>query len=202
MKNVKSYNEFINESRRLAYGPNPNVDNEFTEVLMELWNECEEKGEIKWDEDELQPISDAVFWKELQREVETILNKDDFRKWSEKNLDFWVKKVSKFMSPKSMALLVWDEFEDKSWEVEQYKEELKQSKIDLKQLHTDMELEAGQKGDKWTDADANRYGGEMNDVEKKIEDLENKLDWKYWKPKVEKAGSISSKMILKRLKDL
>jgi hypothetical protein len=54
----------------------------------------------------------------------------------------------------------------------------KKSSQDLKDLYSDkrtllndMEAEAGEKGDKWTDADANRYGGELNDIDSQIEKL-------------------------------
>ena len=38
-----------------------------------------------------------------------------------------------------------------------------------------MEQEAGQKGDDWSDADANRYGGEMNEKEENIEKYEKRI---------------------------
>ena len=50
-------------------------------------------------------------------------------------------------------------------------QELKDLYDERANLYSDMENEAGQKGDKWSDDDANRYGGELNDVESKIEEL-------------------------------
>lgn len=201
-KHIPSFNEFVNEAWSSSYEPKPNVENEFTEELMKVWRQADEKGEIKWDMDELQEISDAVYWRELGNEVAKILNKDDFSKWDEKNLSFWVKKVSNYFKPKSLSVWIWDEFENNSWEIEQYKEEIKQAEADLKQLFSDQDLEAGEKGDDWSDEDANRYGEEMNDLEKKIDDLRKKIDWKTWKPKIEKATIQSSKRILKILSDL
>ena len=48
-------------------------------------------------------------------------------------------------------------------------------KAQLKDLYFDMEQEAGQKGDDWSDADANRYGGEMNEKEENIEKYEKRI---------------------------
>jgi len=73
-------------------------------------------------------------------------------------------------------------------EVEELEYELEGYKQDLKQLNFDMELEAGEKGDKWTDADANRYGGEMNDLEEKIKTLENQIAEKEKKLSYKKGG--------------
>ena len=60
--------------------------------------------------------------------------------------------------------------------VEELEYELKGYKQDLKQLNFDMELDAGEKGNNWTDADANRYGGIMNDLEEKIKSLEKQIE--------------------------
>lgn len=56
-----------------------------------------------------------------------------------------------------------------------------QSEIDdlkqqLQNLFDEQDLEAGQKGDQWTDADANRYGAQMNKIERKIQTRQNYID--------------------------
>lgn len=56
------------------------------------------------------------------------------------------------------------------------KEELDDLKDQRKQLDIDMENEAGSKGDKWTDKDANRYGGQLDKLDKKIEKAQEKYD--------------------------
>lgn len=63
------------------------------------------------------------------------------------------------------------------------KEELKNINHERKSLEDDMESEAGEKGDSWTDEDANRYGEEFNDIDvkeiklrKDLEKLINQLD--------------------------
>jgi len=45
----------------------------------------------------------------------------------------------------------------------------------LKDLDSDMNEEAGQKGDDWTDDDANRYGGDLNDLEEKVKQATSKV---------------------------
>jgi hypothetical protein len=76
--------------------------------------------------------------------------------------------------------------------LEELKYELQGYKKDLKQLNFDMELEAGEKGDKWTDADANRYGGEMNTLEEKIESLEKQIAQKEEKLSYAKGGNLQN----------
>lgn len=49
--------------------------------------------------------------------------------------------------------------------------ELKDLYAERTNIYSDMDAEAGQKGSDWTDVDANRYGGELNRVEDKIEQL-------------------------------
>jgi len=49
-------------------------------------------------------------------------------------------------------------------------------KSQLAQLFADQELEAGQKGDQWTDEDANRYGAQMAKIERKIETRQNYIN--------------------------
>lgn len=47
--------------------------------------------------------------------------------------------------------------------------DLKELYSDKSEIFSDMENEAGQKGDDWTDDDANRYGTELNAIDDKIE---------------------------------
>lgn len=54
--------------------------------------------------------------------------------------------------------------------------EIEDLKAQLAQLFQDQETEAGQKGDAWTDEDANRYGAEMNKIERKIETRQKYID--------------------------
>ena len=54
-------------------------------------------------------------------------------------------------------------------------EDLKYAVDDLTQQFTDMQIEAGQKGEDWSDDDANRYGGEMNKLEDKIAKLKARI---------------------------
>jgi hypothetical protein len=49
--------------------------------------------------------------------------------------------------------------------------QMKDAAKKLEQLDSEMNREAGQKGDKWTDADANRYGGDLNKLQTKVEKL-------------------------------
>ncbi len=54
--------------------------------------------------------------------------------------------------------------------------EIDDLKQQLQNLFDEQELEAGQKGDAWTDEDANRYGAMMNKIERKIETREKYID--------------------------
>jgi len=47
--------------------------------------------------------------------------------------------------------------------------DLKELYSNKSEIFSDMENEAGQKGDDWTDDDANRYGNELNAIDDKIE---------------------------------
>ena len=58
---------------------------------------------------------------------------------------------------------------------------MKDAAKELKQLDSDMNAEAGQKGDGWSDADANRYGGDLDKLQTKYEKLAKQ------KAKVKKA---------------
>jgi hypothetical protein len=82
--------------------------------------------------------------------------------------------------------------EEMQGSLEELKYELQGYKKDLKQLNFDMELEAGEKGDKWTGADANRYGGEMNTLEEKIESLEKQIAQKEEKLSYAKGGNLQN----------
>tara|TARA_R110002073_G_scaffold20724_2_gene73730 strand:+ start:4255 stop:6051 length:1797 start_codon:yes stop_codon:yes gene_type:complete len=58
-------------------------------------------------------------------------------------------------------------------------QQMKDAAKDYERLDSEMNQEAGQKGDAWTDADANRYGGDLNKLQTRIEKLaKQKLDVK------------------------
>ena len=61
-----------------------------------------------------------------------------------------------------------EKLEDELWDISQ---DLKDLYSDKRNLLNDMESEAGEKGDEWSDSDANRYGDELNDIDAKIEKL-------------------------------
>jgi len=50
-------------------------------------------------------------------------------------------------------------------------DQMKDATREFEQLDSDMNADAGQKGEDWTDADANRYGGELDKLQTKIEKL-------------------------------
>ena len=49
--------------------------------------------------------------------------------------------------------------------------QIKDATKEYEQLDSDMNAEAGQKGDSWSDADANRYGGDLDKLQTKVEKL-------------------------------
>lgn len=204
MKNLPSYEDFLNERKKLNYWdtPQPNVENEFTETLMNLWNECDSLADFRWNDDELPFIAPRVLYSSLQEDVAEILNKDDFSKWTEKDLAFFVKKVSSYYKPKFKADEIWDEFESRSWEIEDYKRQISEIENEIITTRRNMEAEAGQKGDEWTDADANEYGSQLNDLEKRLSETKEKITYKFWEKKIIDAGNKVSKEIIKKLKDL
>ena len=64
-----------------------------------------------------------------------------------------------------------DVLEDQLWDIAN---ELKDLTSERSQLYTDMESEAGERGTEWSDEDANRYGGELNAIEDRIDALKTK----------------------------
>ncbi len=50
-------------------------------------------------------------------------------------------------------------------------DQMRDATKEFEQLDSDMNQEAGQKGDSWSDDDANRYGGELDRLQTKIEKL-------------------------------
>jgi hypothetical protein len=50
-------------------------------------------------------------------------------------------------------------------------DQMKDAAEEFEQLDSDMNAEAGQKGEAWSDADANRYGGDLDKLQTKIEKL-------------------------------
>ena len=61
-----------------------------------------------------------------------------------------------------------EKLEDELWQISQ---DLKDAYADRRNIYNDMDAEAGEKGDEWTDADANRYGAQLNKVDAEIEGL-------------------------------
>ena len=58
--------------------------------------------------------------------------------------------------------------EDQLWDIAQ---DLKDAYVDRRTTYDDMEAEAGEKGNDWSDKDANRYGDMLNKIDSKIETL-------------------------------
>ena len=58
--------------------------------------------------------------------------------------------------------------EDQLWKISM---DLKDAYAERRNIYNDMESEAGEKGDSWTDDDANRYGSRLNLVDAEIEGL-------------------------------
>ena len=58
--------------------------------------------------------------------------------------------------------------EDKLWDISQ---DLKDAYIERSDIYNDMDSEAGQKGDEWTDDDGNLYGQKLNQIDAQIENL-------------------------------
>lgn len=57
---------------------------------------------------------------------------------------------------------VWEKLQDIKGEIDQLKYELEDEKKYYDSLFVDQDVEAGQKGENWSDDDANRYGAQMN----------------------------------------
>ena len=50
-------------------------------------------------------------------------------------------------------------------------DQMKDAAKEYQRLDSEMNQDAGQKGSNWTDADANRYGGDLNKLQTRIEKL-------------------------------
>ena len=87
-----------------------------------------------------------------------------------KELDALAKKAPKKRAPK----ISFDKYLDLLDSQRNIQEDIEDATRELKQTYSDMEQEAGQKGDKWTDKDANRYGGILNKLESKYAKLKAK----------------------------
>ena len=64
-----------------------------------------------------------------------------------------------------------EKLEDNLWSISQ---DLKDAYVERRNIFADMESEAGEKREKWTDDDANRYGAMLNKVDDEIEKLISK----------------------------
>lgn len=80
-------------------------------------------------------------------------------------------------------------------EIRALQQEIKDLQQEKKQLFIEQEIEAGTKGDKWSDIDANRYGELLNTIETKIENLQKKLISKQGKLLYAKGGDIKNIII-------
>jgi len=64
---------------------------------------------------------------------------------------------------------------DQYWKKLEYRSfietQMKDAAKELEQLDSDMNADAGQKGKDWSDADANRYGGDLDKLQTKVEKL-------------------------------
>lgn len=90
-------------------------------------------------------------------------------------------------------------------------DELSDLEKEREQLDTDMENEAGQAGDKWTDDDANRYGVYMDNKDREIEKKKKEIQKAQEifdkfessrKSRVIKPGDISYKILKLHIDDL
>ncbi len=61
-----------------------------------------------------------------------------------------------------------EKLENDLWTISQ---DLKDAYAERRNILNDMEAEAGEKGANWTDADANRYGSQLNSIDDEIEGL-------------------------------
>lgn len=61
-----------------------------------------------------------------------------------------------------------ESLEDQLWKISQ---DLKDAYTERRNIYNDMESEAGESGDQWSDDDANRYGSRLNLVDEEIEGL-------------------------------
>jgi len=61
-----------------------------------------------------------------------------------------------------------EKLEDELWNISQ---ELKDAYTERRNIYNDMDAEAGEKGDAWSDSDANYYGERLNRVDSEIESL-------------------------------
>lgn len=201
MKNRLTFEQFVNE-RYASYLPNPNVKNEFTKVLMDLYKEAESKSQAGFLDNSLNDIARTVYYETLSQDIVEILNKDDFSKWTEGNLNFWVKKVSKKYKPQYFTNSIWSEFQYKSDDIENINYEINSTLSQIRDTRREMESQAGQMGDKWTDKEANEYGQILNDLEDKHKSLLKAKDYSSFKRDIEKESKNMSSEIIKKLKDL
>ena len=61
-----------------------------------------------------------------------------------------------------------EKLENDLWAISQ---DLKYAYAERRNIYDDMEAEAGEKGNNWSDDDANRYGSKLNLVDNEIEEL-------------------------------
>jgi len=197
MKHIKLFEQFVNERiRKSTWHPEPNVINDYSQALLDLHDEITDSA--KFDNNTLEDFAKKAIDDVVLGETVKILNGDDFSKWTEKNLSFWTKAVKKLLDPKLSKWLVFYEWLDQSEEARIIKEEIKEKRLDLAQLKIDMEQEAEVEGGPIAD----RYGKEMNELEKEIQDLTDQLDKGKREKDVLKAITTVSKDMIKKLDNL
>lgn len=198
MKFVKLFEQFVNEKIRMSnWHPKPNVINDFSQALLDLHAELTDETKLR-DNNTFEDFAKSSLDNAVIGETVKILNGDDFSKWTEKNLSFWVKAVKKLLDPKLHKWDVFYEWSEFSEEARNIKEELEDKKKELAELKIDMEQEAEVEGGPIAD----RYGEEMNKLDKEIEDLTKQLDKANREAEVIKAITKVSKEISKKLDNL
>lgn len=143
MKNIPNFEEFLNESFRMPDGTPIGVDKNHQPVKRDI-------GLIL--DDLTENINDPVL-------MAIRASKDDRKKAVAAQKERMKKRV---YGKKREAL------EDQLWDINQ---DLKDVYIERRNIYDDMEAEAGEKGNEWSDDDANRYGSRLNLVDDEIESL-------------------------------
>lgn len=65
--------------------------------------------------------------------------------------------------------------------LDELEERLKDLYSERREVFMEMDMEAGEAGDNWSDSDANRYGDELNRIEEEIDRLKAKIEMIYSK---------------------
>ena len=178
MKHIHTFEEFVNEG---YVGPFMFSDNTSDDELK-LLHDAAVSGFANWQKGFEYPKAD---YKKAYTEIEAILKKrgikesivdeaidindpvlvamratkEDRRKKAEAQKERMKKRVYGKQREK---------LENELWMIAQ---DLKDAYEDRRNIYDDMEAEAGEKGDAWSDDDANSYGEKLNVIEEEIEKL-------------------------------